>query len=165
MTHMTHIYTSDPGEAAKAARPRKGTTPVTDLAAAAQACIDHIHDVDNVSFAELERVLERHDIPVHGDYVVEFPSMPNMLLWCGMSREFVTITEAIDRHPHIDWKPTHYLVYLADGRYPNLPLAKRPHKGGYKKPHWLPTVYVWTKPRTHQERLDIARAALTVTTP
>lgn len=138
---------------------------MTDLTVATQACIDYIRDVGGVSFAELEKILERHGVPARGDYCVEFPTMPNMLLWMGMSEEFIDIAQALDKHPDVDWKPTSTLVYIADGRCPMAPLAKRPRKGGYKKPHWLPVVFNWTKPRTRQERLDGARRALKAGTP
>ena len=32
--------------------------------------------------------------------------------------------------------PSQFLVYLADGRVPNMPIAKRLHP--YQEPHWLP---------------------------
>ena len=43
---------------------------------------------DKVSFAEIERILERKGISYQGDYSIHIPSNKNVKLWVGMSEYF-----------------------------------------------------------------------------
>lgn len=61
-----------------------------------------------------------------------------MLIWADMSAEFCDVAEAL--RPHTELSPTHYLTYMCDGGMLRLPIAKKPPKNGYRKPHWAPAV-------------------------
>jgi len=96
----------------------------------------YVETRDWVTYAELTR---RYGEQAKGDYQHHMPSM-NIIFWPGMSEKFVEALEALSQskpkriHPH----PSSLLVYLIDGGMLELPLARRPPKNGYKKPHWAP---------------------------
>jgi hypothetical protein len=98
-----------------------------------------ICDKGGVSFVELRRLLGEDR--ARGDLAVEFPGMPNVVLWAGMSQDFVDLVDAITKSGRAVITPTTVLVYLADGVTPNFPLAKRLPRGGYKQPHWTPVTF------------------------
>lgn len=127
-----------------------------------QACIDRVLVYDHVTFAELGGYLEGLGIPSRGDNAFELTRCPNLLLWAGMSDEFFDVAAALYDHQHIEMRPTHMLTYLADGGFLNLPVAQRPPKNGYRRPHWAPTVFCWAGPR---DRIAAARRGLRELTP
>jgi hypothetical protein len=132
-----------------------------DLTAVTAACVDRVRLFDHVSFPELRRVLEHHGVPASGEHSMELSKCPNMLLWAGMSEEFYTIAGALYDHEHIEVRPTILLTYLADGGMLRLPIAHRPPKRGYRKPHWVPVVFCWTGPRgDRQAELAATREAM-----
>jgi len=67
----------------------------------------------------------------------------NVVRWSGLTDETVDGIIKLLNERRILMYPTSPLVYLVDGCVPNLPIAKRPPKGGYKEPHWIPVV-LWT---------------------
>lgn len=90
-----------------------------------------------VSFVELEQLFNKDE--VQGDYFLQSP--PNCIWWTGVSREFAeSVWLCIDRGDIVP-TPTSPIVYFVDGKAPNLPVAKRPPKRGYKDPRWLPVVF------------------------
>jgi hypothetical protein len=121
-------------------------------------CLFYIRTTDYVSFAELETWLAGRGIGTEGTFALE--PFPNVFLWGGVSEEFCGIVERL--RPHLDLKPASVLVYLADGKVPRLPLAKRPPRNGYKEPHWLPvTLRAKQRPTKDEIRrglLDEARS-------
>lgn len=125
-----------------------------NLEAVIEACIDKVRHYSPVTFAELYPILEHHGIPTDGQHALELDSCPNMALWVGMSREFFEIACAVYRDERIELGPTDMFVYLIDGRVPmGIPVAKRPPKSGYRKPHWLPVVFRWTGPRPSRDEI------------
>jgi len=106
-----------------------------DLGGLLSECLRWIRQTDYVSFVELENWLAEHGMDVKGEYGLE--AGPNVFLWTGMSQEFVHF--AIKLRTRVDLAPVStILVYAADGGMPNLPVAKRPPRAGYRQPHWLP---------------------------
>ncbi|WP_219413930.1 hypothetical protein [Pseudonocardia nigra] len=100
---------------------------------------DYIRRNGHVSFPELQRYAESAlGMTASGDYSLE--AGPNLLLWLGMSQEFVDLIHGIQATRQFDLNPTSLLVYMVDGGVMDLPLAKRPPRTGYKTPHWAPTV-------------------------
>jgi len=68
--------------------------------------------------------------------------MPNVILWNGMSRLLIDALNLLRTQGRIAVRPTEFLVYLCDGAFQNLPIARKPPQAGYKKLHWLPVVLV-----------------------
>ena len=101
----------------------------------ADAILKHIDESGDASFADIMRIC--------GDEAKGHCAMGsdkhNIFLWVGMSETLSTALELL--RPAIEPHPTHFLVYLADGQYLNMPLAKQVRKGGYKEPHWTPVVF------------------------
>lgn len=106
----------------------------------AEACVEFIRVRDHVSFAELRDFLSSY-IPVAGEFLMEFTEHPNLCLWGAMTEEFVAVMRDLQATKQVVMEPSSVLVYLIDGGILKMPIAKRPRKGGYKKPHWLPTVF------------------------
>ncbi len=98
----------------------------------AQKIMDLIDQYGHQSFAELSLAFPEHK----GDCQLEIAK--NLVIWAGMDETFWGAIEEI--RPQTELKPTHWFVYLMDGRTLSLPLAKRPPKNGYKKPHWVTCV-------------------------
>lgn len=95
--------------------------------------------VEAISFVELMRRIGKE---AEGDYSIHSPK--NCIWWTGVSKVFVEALEVCiwarkTLTPLSD--PANLLVYPADAKTFGLPLAKRPPKNGYKKPHWLPLVF------------------------
>lgn len=103
----------------------------------------YIRTEDYVSFAELDRWLEARGVSTRGPYCIEIA--PGVVLWGAVSEQYCDIVDAL--LPHLELVPcSSLLVYMVDGMLSGLPIAIRPPKAGYKKPHWLP-VTMRTKQR------------------
>lgn len=139
---------------------RTNNPPHPDHAAATDACINRVHTHNNVTFCELRRILENHHIPAHGDTCMQIGDT-NVVLWAGMSPEFSDTATVLYNHPDMELAATQPLLYMIEGGMLTLPIAKRPPRGGYKHPRWLPVVFKRARPYTGQERHDIAAEALT----
>jgi len=92
------------------------------------------------SFVEVGHGLDEAGIPSAGDVSIDL-GVSNLTAWVGMSEEFFAgVGELIDARL-IHFTPTSLLVYLIDGGMPNLPMAQRVPKGGYRDPHWIPVTF------------------------
>jgi len=113
------------------------------MTAMAEAIVNIVQTRTGASFAEFQRLLKKDGYETEGGWAIEI--RPNMILWPGMSEELKeAIKEAKDEnriHWHLLGDTEAMLVYLADGRIPNFPIAKRAPKNGYKDPHWVPVVW------------------------
>jgi len=68
----------------------------------------------------------------------------NVVHWSGLTDETVDGIIKLLKERRILMHPTDPLVYMMDGCILKLPLVgKRPPKGGYKEPRWMPVV-LWT---------------------
>lgn len=101
----------------------------------AGAIVEYVRTYDYVSFPELLRRMEPFT-DVRGTWALELA--PNVILWLGMSEAFVDAFNEAKRRGPLTIAPASTLVYLIDGGFLNLPIAKRPSKRDYKKEHWLP---------------------------
>lgn len=85
-----------------------------------------------VTFAQLSKNVEGFK----GDLQITPTKYPTIVIWDGLSQEaFDAIVYLGEK---LEMQPTHFLTYLHDGMYLNMPLAEKPYH--YKKPHWSPTV-------------------------
>jgi hypothetical protein len=92
---------------------------------------------DCVSMIEVENLLEPY-LPIRG-YVAWVLDDPNLILWLGMSEEFMAVLKELNTRKRVFPHPASLLIYMIDGgRIPTLPIAKKPPKGGYKTEHWIP---------------------------
>lgn len=101
----------------------------------ADAIEAYVRQYDWVTFVELGRRLDPY-FDLKGSWALEVA--PNVILWLGMSQQFVDAVEEL-RHAKRVWAwPSSFLTYMIDGGGLKLPLAKRIPKTGYKKERWLP---------------------------
>jgi len=99
--------------------------------------VGFVHSRGSVSFAEFKKHFgEEFD----GDLTLFLGDL-NVILWINVSRDFSEALVAAMGSKRIQHKPAPFLVYFIDGICLDLPLAKRPPKSGYKKPHWCPVVF------------------------
>ena len=120
---------------------------VAELAADAMLvmdCLAWIRAYNGVTFGELDRWLAERGVETEGDYRIE--PLPNTILWAGISERYCEIFEQL--RPALKLQPMGemetLMVHLSGGNYwLKLPIAKRPTRVGYTKPHWLP---VYLKP-------------------
>jgi hypothetical protein len=85
-----------------------------------------------VSFAELDQKVEGFRGPLAMELV------PNIFLWTSLSEEAADAIDALRAEGRITLEPACWLTYFMDRCVLSLPIAKRPTRRGYKKPHWLP---------------------------
>lgn len=97
-------------------------------------CAEWIRVRNYITFVELSSWLEARGIEPKGDF--EISLIPNVVLWSGMSQAFCDVVEGV--RPLTELHGSTVLVYLIDGGMLKMPIAKRPPKAGYKKPHWAP---------------------------
>lgn len=98
--------------------------------------VDYIKDYGNVSFVELERKFPNH---FSGDYSFR-AKKDNVYFWTNMTKQMVTIIGDLVKEEIIEFSPTSFMTYLIDGKILQMDVAKKPPKGGYKTPRWLPVV-------------------------
>lgn len=97
-----------------------------------------IEQKDYVTFVNLIEFFESH-IELKGDWYIAEPQNPTIILWKGMSEEFVNAIAELLKEEKIFIFPTSHLTYMADGGLLKLPLARSIRN--YKKPHWLPVCF------------------------
>lgn len=104
-----------------------------DSVTMAAQIVDYVRRYGGVSFVELER-----EIPgFKGDNALFFPSYPNVILWPWVSPEGTAALEIAVKE--IEPRPTSLLVYMADGKVPDMEMAKK--LKGYKTERWLPVTF------------------------
>lgn len=65
----------------------------------------------------------------------------NIVLMAGCSQELVNALMTLLKEKRVAVNPCPFLMMFVDGcPVPNLPLARKPPKNGYKKPHYMPCV-------------------------
>ena len=106
----------------------------------AKAMEEYILSSGGVSMVELERVAGEH-IEVSGDLAWAPAAEPNLIIWAGMSQDFIDAVDLMRECERVEPTLTTPLVYTIDGKMLNLPVAQRPPKGGYKSEHWAPVVF------------------------
>jgi hypothetical protein len=89
-----------------------------------------------VSFAEFKY---RFGDAFEGDVAMCLPENENVILWTGMSEEFYEALTSLLSDERVQMTPTSFLVYLADGVMPRMPLVRGRYQ--YKTPHWLPVSF------------------------
>jgi hypothetical protein len=98
-----------------------------------------ITEQTQVTFAELTKHLGKQSEGDCGMFVGD----SNILLWIGVSAQFVTAFSELKEGNLITMTPTEVMTYVVDGKMLNYPIAKS--KASYKAPHWLPVVLNATK--------------------
>lgn len=127
---------------AEAADYQDGRMPRGALRSMGEAELDQAADYvremgGGVSFAQLRRFVEDSlGMDSRGEWALDVGL--NVVVWAGMSRAFLDFAMALRQTGRVEFTPTQPLVYLADGEFLTLPLAKNPPKKGYKEPHWAP---------------------------
>ena len=87
-----------------------------------------------------------------GDLAMCLNDNPTIILWTNLSQEFMDIIKELLDEKIIRIQSCHFFVYLADGHFLGLPIAKRLDHH-YKKPRWLPAVFILAK----KDKIDDAR--------
>lgn len=106
---------------------------MSDLSPMATQILDYIRKYGGVSFVELEKNIEGFK----GDKALHFPDYPNLILWPWVSPEAAEALNSITAL--IEIKPCHFLVYMTDGKIPDIPIAKRAM--AYKSERWIPVTF------------------------
>lgn len=119
--------------------------------AAVDACVQLVSRLRHgVSFVELASTCECLGIPAVGDAAL-WGTIPNVVLWAGMSDEFAAICEAVYRHPAVMLVAATAPLFDSLGACPpavgDLPRASWPPRtSGYRTPHLLPIAFAWRTP-------------------
>lgn len=101
-----------------------------------QIIYEYVKARGSVSFAELQTLL---GADFKGDHYLTMKDNENLILWTGMSAEFVKLMSNLLNKGVYKVSEAHILSYAIDGSMLSYPIAKRPnHK--YKTLHWLPVV-------------------------
>ncbi len=87
-----------------------------------------------ISFAELKLI-----DGFSGQKCIHPEGFDNVVIWNGVSQEFVDAFAALTASGDIEVKSCSVIVYFCDGESLPLPVAKSIRK--YKTPHWLPVTF------------------------
>lgn len=101
------------------------------VAEMAKATLSYVTEHPYSSFVE---IIQHLGEPAKGDRVIEL--LPNLCVWLNVSDVFADAMISIHTNKEVILEPSCLLVYMVDGGFPSLPVAK--HYRSYKKPHWLP---------------------------
>ena len=74
-----------------------------------------------------------------GNLLVTVPTRDNTIVWGGVSKKFIHAFNIAK--PKIYLQPSSFIIYAMDGKVLTYPLALRPRKKDYKKPHWYPVTF------------------------
>jgi hypothetical protein len=102
-----------------------------------EAVIDYVELYRRVLFDELVRLLQ-DGMEVRGSCVLHLPERPNTVLWWNASEAFVEAVEVALESKRIELYPVTSWVDRMWLGSPGLPVAERPGKADFKRPHWLP---------------------------
>lgn len=110
------------------------------------AILEYVNTHDHVTFTELQREFDGR-FNVRGQVGLAPQSIPTILYWAGMSREFVdAINSLTGKGGPLSLALCSPMVYIIDGATLDLPIATKAHP--YKSDHWLPVVI---RPRAKYE--------------
>lgn len=101
---------------------------------------DSINDKGSMSFTEIEEFLKLNSIEVKGETTWKNYEA-NIIFWYGMSEIMSDSLKDLNEEGIIQIIRTVPDTYYADGKHPDLPLAKRPPCNGYVKEHWMPIIF------------------------
>lgn len=89
-----------------------------------------------------------------GDHALELA--PNTIAWAGISKAFLdAFALAKDK---LEVHRTNFLINAIDGAILKFPLAKCLRKGGHKRPHWIPVIFLYRdKKETTERRASVMR--------
>lgn len=110
------------------------------------AIIEIVNRLDWVSFAELPRHLMQagfDEADLTGD--VALKKGRNVILWARLSEAYADAITALVASKRLFLWQANVTLYAIDGAVPNMPVATRPPRAGYREPHWLPAC-LRTKP-------------------
>lgn len=91
---------------------------------------------DHVSFAELFNLLGDR---MKGELTLTSPANENIVFWMNVSQDFSdALNHLTEGKKTVRLEPASPLVYMLDGRFPELPLVRAIRI--YRRPHWLPVI-------------------------
>ncbi|WP_121744912.1 pathogenicity island protein [Natronorubrum halophilum] len=112
---------------------------------------EYVEERQGVSFVELEGLLE-DEIEIEGEQWIASTIDPKINFWVGLSEEFsdLIIDMLSDEELYVD--PCQPIVYMVDGKVPDLDIVKQPPADGYKTERWLPVAFYTYDPEDGHER-------------
>jgi len=100
-----------------------------------------VRDRDFVTFVELSSVIP----DFKGDNAMVLVDFPNIVLWPWVSSLGIVALQDLLKSKEIHICPASILVYMADGNFPSLDIAKGLRQ--YKAPRWLPITFSVNPPK------------------
>ncbi|HEY1444760.1 MAG TPA: hypothetical protein VGF51_07665 [Acidimicrobiales bacterium] len=119
---------------------------MTNNTAAVDALAGFISQHGNMAFSgAVDWLCAQQGLDPHGEESLCLASDTNIILDSGLNDHAIAMAKAILDDERLTLRPlTSFevlIVYGFDGsRMVGLPLAQRPPKDGYRKPHWLPAL-------------------------
>lgn len=110
-----------------------------ELKGAADRVAKYVQKNDYVTFLQIGRLLDEAKVSTKGDLGLEIA--PNVILWSGVSQDFLDVVNDLLRRKVIHWQGASESAYIFDGGFLELPIAKSVPSEGYAKPHWLPVSF------------------------
>ena len=104
---------------------------------------NYIYEHNDVTFIEIEHIFDELGYCYKDNSTIWVKSESNIVIWDGWTpKAFNLVKELItDEKRKITVKSVDQLIYFIDGYALNLPIATSIDKK-YKKPHWLPLVFI-----------------------
>lgn len=100
--------------------------------------MDFVNEREDASFADIQFKFPEF-FGGKGELMIE---EKNLWLWGGMQIEVVDAIIELQEEKRFFFKPVSSWVYAVDGIIPNKKIAKNVPHNGYKKPRWVPVVFI-----------------------
>ncbi len=114
-----------------------------------EAVVEFVTHVGGVTFVELTGHFGSDAV---GTRVITLHNDPNLVLWMNVSLALETAITGAINHKRIYAFPTTPLLYLMDGQFCTLPIAKTIKPFYYRTPHWIPVEFNTWKHLTSAQR-------------
>jgi len=101
---------------------------------------EYVDERQGVSFVELENLLE-DEIEIEGEQWLNSTIDPKINFWMGMSEKFADLIREMLSNEQLYVDPCQPIVYMVDGKVPELEIVKQPPADGYKSERWLPVAF------------------------
>lgn len=108
----------------------------------AEKIVAELKKMDRLSFVELW-----HRIPETKGDLVMIRDSDNVAWGFGLTQAAIDALGQLLREARIYLDAVPLMIYMVDGCIPHIPIAKKVPKGGYKEPHWVPSVIALGQPK------------------
>jgi hypothetical protein len=102
---------------------------------------DILRYIEHYDWVTIAEMIRRYEDQAEGENQWEAESDKNIVFYTGLSEKLINALRELLREKKAHLHPASWLAYMLDGGALTLPLAQKPPRGGYRKPHWMPVCF------------------------